>query len=131
MTRRSAPQSKVDTGAFPITLRVLVPERGFASFGMDNDPFTWLQSNVGAGEFANWLHYCSLGDAVELHFREPAPMLAFLERFPMLVLADATMSPFYKSPAVPFGRKEVEEVCNLYSMTRTQDVTCPPEVPSV
>ncbi len=31
------------------------------------------------------------------------------------------MSVAYTSPTVPFGQREVEDVCNLYSLTRAQD----------
>ncbi|WP_081969379.1 SOS response-associated peptidase [Paracoccus sanguinis] len=47
----------------------------------------------------------------------------FADTFPDLELADGTVSPWYRSPHLPFGRapEEDEDVCNLYSNTRAVD----------
>jgi putative SOS response-associated peptidase YedK len=121
MSRRSTPQWKIDKGAFPVTIRVLVPDRGFSQWGIANQPDDWLTSAVGPGQYAKTPHSGVMGDGVEFHFRTLEDGNRFLERFPQIVLADATMGVSYRSAAVPFGRREVEEVCNLYSLTRAQD----------
>ena len=121
MTRRSTPQWKIDKEAFPVTIRVLVPDQGYSQWGIGNDPEDWLMAAVGPSHYAVTPHSNLMGHGTEFHFRTPEDGNRFLERFPQIVLADATMSPSYRSPAVPFGRREVEEVCNLYTMTRTQD----------
>lgn len=121
MSRRSTPQWKIDKDAFPVTIRILVPEFGFCRWGIGNQPDDWLLKTLGAGQYATTPHHCSVGAAVEVHFRTLEDGCLFLQRFPEIVLADATMAGSYRSLAVPFGRKEVEEVCNLYTMTRTQD----------
>jgi putative SOS response-associated peptidase YedK len=121
MTRRSTPQWKIDKEAFPVTIRVLVPERGFSQWGMENDTDDWLRMHVGLGQYATTPHNGIMGDGVAFHFRTLDDGNRFLERFPEIVLADATMSMTYYSPALPFGRREVEEVCNLYDHTRAQD----------
>jgi putative SOS response-associated peptidase YedK len=121
MSRRSTPQWKIDKHAFPVSVRVLVPEDGFSSWGAQNHPERWLLVTLGLGQFATTPHESVMGAGVEFHFRALADAQGFLERFPQIVLADATMAVSYRSPAVPFGRKEVEEVCSLYSMTRSQD----------
>jgi putative SOS response-associated peptidase YedK len=121
MTRRSTPQWKIDKEAFPITIRLLIPENGFSQWGIGNQPDDWLIAVVGPGQYATTPHNSLLGDGVEFHFRSLDDGSRFLDRFPQIVLADATMSVSYRSPAVPFGRREVEDVCNLYSLTRAQD----------
>jgi putative SOS response-associated peptidase YedK len=121
MTRRSAPQWKIDKVAFPVTIRVLIPENGFSQWGIGNQPDDWLIAAVGPGQYTTTPRNSLLGDGVEFHFRSLDDGSRFLDRFPQIVLADATMGVSYRSPAVPFGRREVEDVCNLYSMTRAQD----------
>ena len=121
MTRRSTPQWKTDKTAFPVTIRLLVPDHGFSQWGRDHQPDQWLQTTLGPGQFATTPHSCALGHGAEFHFRSIDDGQRFLARFPMAVLADATLAASYQSPALPNGRKEVEDVCNLYTMTRAQD----------
>jgi putative SOS response-associated peptidase YedK len=121
MTRRSTPQWKIDKEAFPVTIRVLWPEFGFSGWGIENYPDDWLRVQVGPGQYATTPHSGILGDGTAFHFRTLEDANRFAARFPQIVLADATMSVTYTSPAVPFGRRDVEDVCNLYSLTRAQD----------
>lgn len=121
MNRRSTPQWKIDKHAWPVTLRVLVPDNGYSSLGVQNDPREWLRKNIGLTECATTPHRSGIGDGTEYHFRCLDDALAFRARFPQLVMADGTMSATYSSPHLPFGRGEEVEVCNLYTSLRTQE----------
>lgn len=108
MVRRSTPQREIDERAFPVRLRILVPELGFGRLlGVGPDTIeAWLDQEVGRGD---WAHH-SAGqrsggrDSIALYFRHPAPAARFLESFPELELADGTTSTAYSSPTYPFGR---------------------------
>jgi putative SOS response-associated peptidase YedK len=121
MNRRSTPQWKIDKEAFPVTIRILVPEFGFSQWGISNQPDGWLTAAIGPGQYATTPFNSLMGAGTEFHFRSMEDVSRFLERFPQIILADSTMSVSYRSPAVPFGRREVDDVCNLYSLTRAQD----------
>jgi putative SOS response-associated peptidase YedK len=122
MTRRSTPQRRIDDEAFPVRVKLLVPEGGFER--QFDDLYRWLDQEVGRGEYA--FHAASaLGisrDAVAVYFRAPETAHRFVARFPDLLLADGTDSVVYTSPTLPFGRPQDEKspMCNLYSMTRSQ-----------
>ena len=105
MVRRSTPQRKVDATAFPIVVRVLVPGNGFSSFGPENDIWQWLRREIGGGNYAETGHRSMLGDAVAFNFRAMEDAVAFLDQFPMLVLADDTMSVVYSSHMRPLARE--------------------------
>lgn len=69
MTRRSTPQRRIDDEAFPVRVKLLVPEGGFER--QFDDLYRWLDQEVGRGEYA--FHAASaLGisrDAVAIYFR--------------------------------------------------------------
>ena len=121
MSRRSTPQWKRDKTAWPVTLRVLLPEEGYLAFGAGIDPREWLRLTLGLTEFATTPHRSIMGEGVEFHFRCLDDAAAFREQFPQLVLADCTMSPTYYSPHLPFGRREEHDMCNLYTSLRSQE----------
>lgn len=79
MTRRSTPRSKVDEWAFPIRVRVVVPELGF---GQRIDVYlAWLRE-LGPAQYAWWANGT-------LYFRSLKTAERFLTKFPELKLADA------------------------------------------
>ena len=119
MSRRSTPQQKTDRAAYPVHVRVLVPETGFGVI-LDR-MFLWLDAHVGRGEYAHIPSDSLLGDAMAFLFRCTETARAFVVAHPELVLADGTMSVTYSSPQNPFGRKELDPVCNLYSQTKAQE----------
>lgn len=121
MSRRSTQQSKTDRHAWPVTLRVLIPEQGFYSLSSVRHPHVWLSRHLGQTEYAITPGASVLGDSIEVHFRDLGDASRFREAYSDLVLADGTMSPTYSSPYMPSGRKEDPEVCNLYSQTKSQD----------
>jgi putative SOS response-associated peptidase YedK len=119
MTRRSTPQAKTDAAAFPVQVRVVVPEFGFGR--LYNDIDAWLVRELGRGEFGHVATSSLLHDAVAFLFRCTSDADAFMRAFPSLVLADGTMSIVYSSPHMPFGRRELDPVCNLYNQTTAQE----------
>ena len=50
MTRRSTPQRRIDDEAFPVRVKLLVPEGGFER--QFDDLYRWLDQEVGRGEYA-------------------------------------------------------------------------------
>jgi hypothetical protein len=122
MDQRTPPQKRIDD-AFPVRVKVIVPERGFDR--RMPEMHAWLDREVGRGDYA--LHR---GSTVELrrnvaafYFRAAEPAHRFIAAFPDMVLADGTESPAYRSPYLPNGRPQDERspMCNLYSMLRSQD----------
>ena len=119
MSRRTRPQQKTDHAAYPVHVRVLVPETGFG--GLLDRIYRWLDVHVGRGEYALIPNGSILGDAVAFLFRCTASAGEFIDAHPKLILADGTMSVTYRSPENPFGRREMEPVCNLYNLTTAQE----------
>ena len=91
----------IDREAWPVTVRIRVPERGFGT----NEPSAWLKAKIGLAEYATTPAHSLGGDAVAFHFRTIEAARAFCERFPMLQLADGTTSRGYTSPHLPNGRQ--------------------------
>lgn len=102
---RTTPQHKRDRQAWPVTIRILVPEGGFQSLGRANNTDQWLHDQLGRGEYALTGHRSIIGDVVEFHFRSLDAALRFRERFPTLPLADETTGPLWWSPELPNGRR--------------------------
>jgi putative SOS response-associated peptidase YedK len=121
MERRSPPQKRIDDHAFPVRVKVLVPERGFENLLLDMH--RWLDAEVGRGSYAVHGARDGLTDATAWYFRTVEAAQAFVARFPMLELADGTELPTYQSPYLPFGRgaEWSNPVCNLYSMLKSQE----------
>ena len=119
MSRRSTPQQKTDRAAFPVQVHVLVPETGFGPV-LDR-VYAWLEAHIGRSEYAHVPSSNSLGDTVAFLFRCTESANAFAAAHPELVLADGTMSLTYSSPYIPFGRRELDPVCNLYNQTTAQE----------
>lgn len=106
MTRRSTPQAKLDEAAFPVRLRIHVPETGFG--GLITDLQGWLEKNAPEG-FA-WHPGGRLGmrDCNYIYFRHPSFAVAFLAAFPRLEIADGTTRPGYSSPSLLHLRKPAD-----------------------
>lgn len=110
MSRRSTPQREIDERAFPVRLRILVPEMGFGRLYGDHPDsiHAWLDREVGRADYAQHSGGRSGDrnrDQTAFYFRHPLAAARFLEAFPMLEIADGTASPSYTSPALPFGRR--------------------------
>ena len=121
MDRRSPPQKRTDDHAFPVRVKVLVPERGFENLLLDMH--RWLDAAVGRGSYAVHGAGAGLTHATAWYFRTVEEAQAFVTKFPMLELADGTELPTYQSPNLPFGRgaEWSDPVCNLYSMLKSQE----------
>ena len=121
MDRRSPPQKRTDDHAFPVRVKVLVPERGFENLLLDMH--RWLDAAVGRGSYAVHGAGAGLTHATAWYFRTVEEAQAFVTKFPMLELADGTELPTYQSPYLPFGRgaEWSDPVCNLYSMLKSQE----------
>ena len=102
MDRRSPPQKRTDDHAFPVRVKVLVPERGFENLLLDMH--RWLDAEVGRGSYAVHGAGAGLTHATAWYFRTVEEAQAFVATFPMLELADGTELPTYQSPHLPFGR---------------------------
>jgi hypothetical protein len=101
MDRRSPPQKRTDDHAFPVRVRILVPERGFENLLLDMH--RWLDASVGRGSYA--VHGASDGltDATASYFRSVEG--AGLRRaIPDARVADGTELSTGQSPHLPFGR---------------------------
>ena len=108
MSRRSTPQSKIDDTAFPVRLRVVVPEYGFGP--QLSAIHSWLDTTLGRGNFAHHgggraiaqqgtVEYTTL-----FYFRTAHAAAAFADAFDV-TLCDGTEAESYRSPALPFGRR--------------------------
>jgi hypothetical protein len=65
---RTTLQHKRDRQAWPVTVRILVPEGGFQSLGRDNHTDHWLHDKLGRGEYALTRHRSIIGDVVSSTF---------------------------------------------------------------
>ena len=104
MARRSSPQRRIDDEAFPVRVKLLVPEGGFGR--QLTDLHAWLDREAGRGNYA--FHaartFGSPNDAVAVYFRTPETAHRFVGSFLDLLLADGTNSMVYSSPYLPNGR---------------------------
>lgn len=106
MVKRTSPQAKTDDLAFPIRVKILVPELGFGR-KMD-DIVEWLRNNLAATDYAwhgaqSYAHW----HTTAFYFRSITVAARFLEEHPWLEVADETVMPTYTSPAkaAAVGRK--------------------------
>lgn len=119
MTRRSTPQKKIDDNAFPVRVKVYVPENGFGRL-MD-DIFVWLKTQLEAYRYAH--HSSGAGggrDQTAFYFATTSDADAFMRAFPEIELADGTLEITYTAPGFihPLGQTRM---CNLYNQTTSQE----------
>lgn len=89
------PQPVLDDVAFPIRVKLRVPDPGFGQVLIDM--LRWLRAEVGEGNFAYHDAETLVGEALALHFRGLPDVVAFLRAFPKLEIADTTTSRAYTS----------------------------------
>ena len=94
MTRRSAPQSKIDDHAFPVRVKVRIPKGGFGQ--QLNDILGWLREHVGSEDFAH--HGTGMVNRTAYYFRTVDAAGAFRIAFLDIELADYTTGPSYAYP---------------------------------
>lgn len=97
MPKRAPPQHKIDDRAFPVRAQIFVPRDGF---GILMTPLhEWLDRELGCRSYAWHSGGSVMGrDVVAVYVREPDHLRALLSAWPMLELADGTISPFYRNP---------------------------------
>ena len=82
LTRRSTPQKRIDDDAFPVRVKVLVPECGFDR--RMPEMYAWLDREVGRGDYA--LHGGSTvglaRNVAAFYFRAAEPAHRFVAAFP-------------------------------------------------
>lgn len=121
MARRSTAQKTIDERAFPVRIKIAVPQGGLGN--RSDDLTQWLNHHVGRGQYAT--HGASERgiDAIGIYLRDIERAHALVKAFPDLALADGTTSVTYSSPEQNFSwhSSELLGVCNLYSMTKGQD----------
>ena len=121
MSRRSTPRKRTDDEAFPVRIKIAVPEGGlgYALNAAEN----WLAREIGVGGFA--VHSVpALGtDATAFYFRDVETAKDFVDAFPDLRLADGTLFQHYDTPGMPHAIELLEDsaICNLYSLTKGQE----------
>lgn len=76
MERRSPPQKRTDDHAFPVRVRILVPERGFENLLLDMHH--WLDAAVGRGSYAVHGAGAGLTHATAWYFRTVEDAQAFV-----------------------------------------------------
>lgn len=91
MARRSTPQRKVDDAAFPIRIRLIVPDRGFGR--RIDDIHSWLRE-LPPGQYA-WhsaestaSYWANYRQAAAVYFRSIDTARDFIAAFPDLDLDD-------------------------------------------
>jgi hypothetical protein len=97
MTRRSSPQARLDERAFPVRVRIAVPEEGFGK--RLNQMYDWLSREAGRGNHASHGAGHGIMDAMAVYFRDVETAAAFIRAFPDLELADWTEFDWYTSPS--------------------------------
>lgn len=114
MVRRSSPQEKIDDSAFPVRVKLFIPENGLQR--RLDDLHQWLTFEVGPGEYA--VHSASglAMDAIGVYFRDVEAARALVQAFPEMALADGTQHCVYTSAAHSglWQGWELFGVCNLY-----------------
>ncbi len=120
MVRRYTPIAKTNDAAFPVRVKLRIPQCGLG-VRLD-DAHRWLSCEVGTGNYAVHPAPSVGGNAMAVRFLNLEGARHFLAGFPDLKLADGTLSPAYSSPAQEalWSSVDLLGVCNLYSMTTNQ-----------
>lgn len=95
MATHSIRQAKRDDLAFPVRVKVRVPDYGLGR--MLNDMHQWLNENVGAFNHASHGQPGFACSTAAFYFRDAETALAFTKAFPDAELADGLTSPAYRS----------------------------------
>ncbi|TNC70895.1 hypothetical protein [Rubellimicrobium roseum] len=107
MPHRSIPQRQLDDAAFPIRVKLWVPDMGLGPVLLD--VLRWLRCEVGEANFAHHEGETLEREALAIHFRRIEDATAFLSAFPQLRLLDETTSRAYgtqvRTPGAPMPRR--------------------------
>jgi putative SOS response-associated peptidase YedK len=121
MDRRSPPQKRTDDLAFPVRVKVLVPERGFENLLLDMH--RWLDAEVGRGSYAVHGAGAGLTQATAWYFRtvEEAQALSRSSRCSSWLTAPSFRPINRPTCRSGCGAEWSDPVCNLYSMLKSQE----------
>ena len=102
MSRRTTPQKKIDDLAFPVRVKLAIPDNGL---GCRLEAInSWLKSHMSSGDFACHSHEGLTCGTLAIYFRSVRDAASFSETFTDLTLADGTLSPAYSTPSRRAGR---------------------------
>ncbi len=120
MARHTSPYKRSDDAAFPVRVKIAVPQGGFGR--ALHEPLIWLENELGPGNYAHHGTTSVGGDATAFYFRDVEAARAFLSTHHSLILADGTESIGYNSPTqdAAWTSEHFLGVCNLYSFTKGQ-----------
>ena len=102
MVRRSESQFKIDDRAFPVRVKIVVPDQGLG--GISDRIRTWLKEELGHLRHG-WgpAHSTGCRQATAYDFRSTEDAQRFVDAFPELELADGVGSSVHTSPAKTAG----------------------------
>ena len=86
MSRHTSPLKKRVDDAYPVRVKIKIPPNGLGN--VLSDIHVWLRDNLGPGRAVNQSARGLYCDATAYYFRDLQDAQAFLNAFPMLVLAD-------------------------------------------
>jgi len=95
MTQHSIRQAKRDELAFPVRVKIRVPDNGLGST-LDR-MMAWLRANVPAADYACHSAPGLACSTAAFYFRNVGTAEAFVSAFPDAGLADGIASPAYRS----------------------------------
>lgn len=86
MSRHTSPNKKQIDDAFPIRIKIKIPDDGLGN--LVGEIQTWLRKNIGTERFSNQSTRGVYCHATAFYFRNLDDTQAFLAAFPALELAD-------------------------------------------
>lgn len=101
MMRHSIRQAKRDDLAFPVRLKIRVPDTGLGS--MLDRMMAWLRANVPAVDFGCHSAPGLACSTAAFYFRNIETAQAFVSAFPAAELADGIASPGYSTARLGGG----------------------------
>jgi hypothetical protein len=102
MPHRSISPRVLDDAAFPVRLKLRVPEEGLGAALIE--ALRWLRLEVGLDSFAHHDAESLDGETLAIHLRSLTDAAALLSAFPKLELADDTTSRTYTRRRIPRGQ---------------------------
>ena len=95
MSQHSIRQAKRDDLAFPVRVKIRVPDGGLGK--MLDGMIDWLKANVPAADYACHSAPGLACSTAAFYFRNVATANAFVSAFPAAELADGIISPAYRA----------------------------------
>lgn len=105
MAQHTSPRCRADELRFPVRIKIRVPPDGLGV--MLDQALSWLEEEVGRGNFAQWPVESIGGSATAFHFRAIEDAARFFAAFPMFELADSSEAAELTSRASPGRRADL------------------------